>query len=93
VNLAAKAEQRGIHVAKEFIDQGKVVFEEFFHGFAGEARSGNGGEELEIVEFVPGDFARAEYRWLAEEIALEEGIAERAGFVELGLRFAFSARN
>ncbi len=89
MNLAAKAEQRRIHVAKEFIDQGKIALKAFFHGFAGEARGGNGREEMEIVEFVSGDFARAEDGWFAEEITLEKGIAERAGFVELGLRFDF----
>jgi hypothetical protein len=44
---------------------------------------------VEIVEFVSGDFARAEYRWLAEKIALEKGIAQGTGFVELGFRFDF----
>jgi hypothetical protein len=89
MNLTAKAEQRRIHVATEFIHQGKIAFEEFFHVFAGEARSGNGREEVEIIEYVSGDFARAEYRWFAEEITLEIGIAQRAGFVELGLCFDF----
>src|SRR6202030_1486188 len=30
-----------------------------------------------------------EHRWFAEEITLEKGITESAGFVELGLRFDF----
>jgi len=50
------------------------------------------GDEMKkskVEEFVAGDFAGFDHRWLAEEISLETGEAEIAGFGEFFLGFHF----
>jgi hypothetical protein len=46
-------------------------------------------EEVEIDKLVAGDFAGADHRGFAEEIALKKRVAERTSFVDLGLRLDF----
>ena len=89
VNFGTEAEGGRIEIAKEAIEEGRLLLEKIFDGVVIEIGSGNGADELELDEFVAGDVASFEHGGLAKEIALEIGIAEIAGFVEVTLGFDF----
>lgn len=89
VHFGPQAEERGVEVAKQTIEKGRLVFEEFFDGGVIEFDGGDEIEEAELQEFVAGDFAGFDHGGLAEEIALEIGVAKTAGFGEFGFGFDF----
>ena len=92
VNFGAQAERGGIEIAEEAVEQGRLLLQEIFDGVVVEVGSGDGAEELKLDELVAGDVAGFEHGRFAEKVALEIGVAEVAGFVEVTLRFDFFSK-
>ena len=89
MDFRAKAEGGGVEIAEQAIEQGRLLLEKGFDGVVIEIGGGDGGDELELDEFVARDIAGFEHGGFAEEIALEIGVAKIPGFVEVGLGFHF----
>src|SRR5208337_3559076 len=80
VDFAAEAEDGGIQIAEKAVEQGRLELEEPFDAVEVQIGGGDGVEQLELNELVAGNFARLDHGRLAEEVSLEIGEAEAAGF-------------
>src|SRR5208337_57840 len=89
VDFAAEAEDGGIQIAEKAVEQGRLELEEPFDAVEVQIGGGDGVEQLELNELVAGNFARLDHGRLTEEVSLEIGEAEAAGFIEVALRFHF----
>ena len=89
VNFAADGDEPGIEIAEKFVDESGIGFEKLLDGVVIEIGRSDEVEEAEAVELVARDFAGAERGGLAEEISLEKGVAEGAGFEEIVVGFDF----
>jgi len=89
VNFRAQAEERGIEITKQAIEERRFVLEKFLDGSVVEVGCGDEIEQAELKELVAGDLAGFDHGGLAEEVALEIGVAKPAGFGEFGFSFDF----
>ena len=65
------------------------MFEEVFNGGVVELVRGDKLQKANVKELVTGDFAGLDHGRLAEEVALEIGVAKTAGFGEFLFGFDF----
>jgi hypothetical protein len=86
-NFGAEPEQRGIEIAEQFVDDGRILFEQVLYTVQGKLRGGNGLEQAEVIELVSGNVACGNHGGFAEKITLEKGVAQGAGFAHLALGF------
>ena len=89
MDFAAEAEDGGIQIAEEAVQQGRLELKKSLDAVEVQVGGSDGVEQLELNELVAGNLAGFDHGRLTEEVALEIGEAEASSFIKVALSFDF----